>query len=76
MENGSNNSIWNNNNGDTTMNVQQERRAIEITVDEFRRGYADKMFPVARINQYVERHGCDEWIDELAEDYELIRRAG
>lgn len=58
------------------MNKQKERQAIEINMDEFRRGYADKMFPVARINQYVEKHGLDEFINEIVEDYELIRRVG
>lgn len=58
------------------MNIQEERRAIEINLDEFRRGYAGQLFPIARINQYVQDHGCDEFIDEVAEDYELIRRVG
>lgn len=58
------------------MNFEEEKQAIEINMDEFRRGYADKILPISRINQYVERHGLDEFINEIVEDYELIRRVG
>lgn len=53
----------------TKMKIEEEKRAIEINLEEYENCHADKKLPIDRINQYVENHGYDEWIENIATRY-------
>ena len=55
------------------MNREEQKKVIEIDMDEFENGYMDGRTPSARLNHYIRCFPADMWLNTMVHRYNTIR---
>ena len=56
------------------MNREEQRRATEIDLEEYKVGIMDERSPRYRLNRYIQCFPADDWLQSMIHEYNQIRR--